>query len=151
MARERTYIMIKPDGVQRHLVGEIIKRFETKGYKLVALKLARPSVEHLEAHYSDLSGRPFFPALIKYMSSGPVTCMVWEGTNVVLEGRKMLGATKPSESALGTIRGDFCVDVGRNVCHGSDSVDSAEKEISLWFPEGLVEWSAMDDEWVYEN
>ncbi|KAG7380444.1 nucleoside diphosphate kinase [Phytophthora pseudosyringae] len=151
MARERTYIMIKPDGVQRHLVGEIIKRFETKGYKLAALKLARPSVEHLEAHYSDLSTRPFFPALIKYMSSGPVTCMVWEGTNAVLEGRKMLGATKPTESALGTIRGDFCVDVGRNVCHGSDSVESAEKEINLWFPEGVVEWGAFDDEWVYEK
>ena len=151
MARERTYIMIKPDGVQRHLVGEIIKRFETKGYKLVALKLARPSVEHLEAHYADLSDRPFFPALIKYMSSGPVTCMVWEGTNVVLEGRKMLGATKPSDSALGTIRGDFCVDVGRNVCHGSDSVESAEKEITLWFPEGVIEWGAYDDAWVYEK
>ncbi|CAI5740782.1 unnamed protein product [Hyaloperonospora brassicae] len=151
MPRERTYIMIKPDGVQRHLVGEIIKRFETKGYKLVALKLARPAVEHLEAHYADLAGRPFFPALIKYMSSGPVTCMVWEGTNVVLEGRKMLGATKPTDSALGTIRGDFCVDVGRNVCHGSDSVESAEKEIALWFPEGLIEWSAYDDEWVYEK
>ncbi|TDH70207.1 hypothetical protein CCR75_002222 [Bremia lactucae] len=151
MARERTYIMIKPDGVQRHLVGEIIKRFENKGYKLVALKLARPSVEHLEAHYADLSGRPFFPSLIAYMSSGPVTCMVWEGNNVVLEGRKMLGATKPTDSALGTIRGDFCVDVGRNVCHGSDSVESAEREIYLWFPEGIIEWGANDEAWVYEN
>ncbi|RLN81031.1 hypothetical protein BBJ28_00007284 [Nothophytophthora sp. Chile5] len=151
MARERTYIMVKPDGVQRHLVGEIIKRFETKGYKLAALKLARPSVEHLEAHYADLAGKPFFAGLIKYMSSGPVTCMVWEGTNVVLEGRKMLGATKPSESALGTIRGDFCVEVGRNVCHGSDSVASANKEIELWFPEGVIEWNTSDDDWVYEN
>uniref|UniRef100_K3X7K4 Nucleoside diphosphate kinase n=1 Tax=Globisporangium ultimum (strain ATCC 200006 / CBS 805.95 / DAOM BR144) TaxID=431595 RepID=K3X7K4_GLOUD len=151
MAREQTYIMVKPDGVQRHLVGEIIKRFETKGYKLVALKLARPSREHLEQHYADLAGKPFFPGLINYMSSGPVTAMVWEGTNVVLEGRKMLGATKPSESALGTIRGDFCVEVGRNVCHGSDSVESAKKEIALWFPEGVIEWNSSDDDWVYEN
>lgn len=151
MARERTYIMVKPDGVQRHLVGEIIKRFETKGYKLVALKLARPSREHLELHYADLAGKPFFAGLINYMASGPVTAMVWEGSNVVLEGRKMLGATKPSESALGTIRGDFCVEVGRNVCHGSDSVESANKEIALWFPEGVIEWNTSDDDWVYEN
>lgn len=84
-------------------------------------------------------------------ASGPVTAMVWEGTNVVLEGRKMLGATKPTESALGTIRGDFCIEVGRNVCHGSDSVESANKEIALWFPEGVVEWNTSDDDWVYEN
>lgn len=151
MARERTYIMVKPDGVQRHLVGEIIKRFETKGYKLAALKLVHPGREHLEKHYADLAGKPFFPGLINYMSSGPVVAMVWEGTNVVLEGRKMLGATKPSESALGTIRGDFCVEVGRNVCHGSDSVESANKEIALWFPEGVIEWNTSDDDWVYEN
>ncbi len=149
-ARERTYIMIKPDGVQRGLVGEIIKRFEAKGYKLAAMKLARPSREHLEAHYSDLSGRGFFRGLIDYMSSGPVCCMVWEGTNVVAEGRKMLGATRPSDSAMGTIRGDFCIEVGRNICHGSDSVDSATKEIELWFPEGLVSWDSVSEPWVYE-
>ncbi|CAM9693170.1 unnamed protein product [Discosporangium mesarthrocarpum] len=132
---ERTYIMIKPDGVQRNLVGEIIGRFEKKGYKLTALKMATPSKEHLEAHYEDLSGRSFFDGLIEYMMSGPVVCMVWEGIGVVLEGRKMIGATKPSESTMGTIRGDFCIQVGRNVIHGSDSVDSAEKEIGLWFPD----------------
>merc|ERR1719464_1584154 len=118
---ERTYIMIKPDGVQRGLVGEIIKRFEQKGYKLVAMKLTKPSVDHMEKHYDDLKDKGFFPGLIKYMTSGPVVAMVWEGTNVVLEGRKMLGATKPAESAMGTIRGDYCVEVGRNVCHGSDA------------------------------
>ncbi|TMW69471.1 hypothetical protein Poli38472_001627 [Pythium oligandrum] len=151
MARERTYIMVKPDGVQRHLVGEIIKRFEAKGFKLVALKLVAPGKDHLEKHYADLAGKPFFPGLITYMTSGPVVAMVWEGTNVVAMGRKMLGATKPSDSEAGTIRGDFCVEVGRNVCHGSDSVESANKEIALWFPEGLSEWNASDDDWVYEN
>ena len=148
---ERTYIMVKPDGVQRGLVGEIIKRFEQKGYKLVALKMMSPSKEHLEKHYEDLSSKGFFAGLISYMSSGPVVGMVWEGVNVVKEGRKMLGATKPSESALGTIRGDFCVEVGRNICHGSDAVESAEKEIALWFPEGLNEWNSCANSWVYEG
>jgi len=151
MAVERTYIMVKPDGVQRNLVGEIIRRFEQKGYKLVALKMALPGKEHLEKHYADLAGRGFFAGLINYMNSGPVVGMVWEGVNVVLEGRKMLGATKPSDSALGTIRGDFCIEVGRNVCHGSDSVESANKEIALWFPEGICEWNAARDAWVYEE
>eukprot|EP00178_Gracilaria_changii_P002779 TRINITY_DN14065_c0_g1_i1.p1 TRINITY_DN14065_c0_g1~~TRINITY_DN14065_c0_g1_i1.p1 ORF type:complete len:165 (+),score=26.21 TRINITY_DN14065_c0_g1_i1:47-496(+) len=148
---ERTYIMIKPDGVQRNLVGEIIARFEKKGYKLAALKMARPERSHLEAHYADLSGKGFFAGLIDYMASGPVVCMVWTGVNVVLEGRKMLGATKPSESAMGTIRGDFCVEVGRNVCHGSDSTESAENEIKLWFPEGVCDWDLCTSAWVYEK
>ena len=151
MARERTYIMIKPDGVQRGLIGEIISRFEKKGFKLVAMKLDQPPKEHLELHYADLSSKSFFAGLIEYMSSGPVCCMVWEGVNVVLEGRKMLGATKPSESAMGTIRGDFCIEVGRNICHGSDAVESAEKEIALWFPDGVVEWTNHSEPWVYEN
>jgi len=142
--------MIKPDGVQRGLVGEIIKRFEAKGYKLVAMKLISPGTAHLEKHYEDLKDKKFFPGLIEYMTSGPVVAMVWEGVNVVKEGRKMLGATMPSESAMGTIRGDFCIDVGRNVCHGSDAVDSAKKEIALWFPEGVTDWSSCSKELVYE-
>ncbi|KAL7438494.1 hypothetical protein ACHAXH_003506 [Discostella pseudostelligera] len=101
--------MIKPDGVQRGLIGEIIKRFEQKGYKLIAMKLTAPGKAHMETHYEDLAGKKFFPGLIEYMTSGPVCAMVWEGANVVKEGRKMLGATMPSESACGTIRGDFCV------------------------------------------
>lgn len=100
---ERTYIMIKPDGVQRGLVGEIISRFEKKGFKLVALKLASPTRSHLEQHYADLSSKPFFPSLIEYMMSGPVTCMVWEGLGAVATGRKMLGETKPSASLPGTV------------------------------------------------
>jgi nucleoside-diphosphate kinase len=142
--------MIKPDGVQRNLVGEIIKRFEAKGYKLVAMKLTAPGKEHMEKHYADLSEKKFFPGLIAYMTSGPVVACVFEGKGIVKEGRKILGATMPSESAMGTIRGDLCVDIGRNVCHGSDSVESANAEIALWFPEGVVEWDSCQTSWVYE-
>jgi len=143
--------MIKPDGVQRGLVGEIIKRFEQKGFKLVAMKLDNPTKEHMEAHYADLATKKFFPGLITYMISGPVVAMVWEGINAVKEGRKMLGATLPADSAMGTIRGDFCIEVGRNMCHGSDMVESANKEIAHWFPEGVSEWNKCDNAWVYEE
>merc|ERR1712127_539706 len=102
---------------------------------------------HMEEHYKDLSGKKFFGGLISYMTSGPVIAMVWEGANVVLEGRKMLGATLPSESAMGTIRGDFCIEVGRNICHGSDSVESANAEIAHWFPEGICEYSSCAQSW----
>ena len=135
---ERTYIMIKPDGVQRGLVGEIIARFEKKGFFLRALKLMTPSKQLLEEHYGDLKERPFFPDLVAYMLSGPVVGMVWEGIGAVATGRVMLGATNPANSAPGTIRGDYCIISGRNICHGSDSVQSAEKEIKLWFAEGEV-------------
>merc|ERR1719464_597620 len=148
---ERTYIMIKPDGVQRGLIGEIIKRFEQKGYKLVAMKLTAPGKEHMENHYADLSSKGFFAGLIKYMTSGPVLAMVWEGLNAVKTGRVMLGATNPADSAPGTIRGDLCIQVGRNICHGSDAVESANKEIALWFkPEELCSYEAAQKDWVYE-
>jgi len=114
--------MIKPDGVQRGLVGKITERFENKGYHLVGLKLTYPSEELLAEHYKDLSDKPFFPKLIAYMKSGPVVCMAWQGKEAVKTGRLMLGATNPLASLPGTIRGDFCIDVGRNICHGSDSV-----------------------------
>ena len=149
--RERTFIMIKPDGVQRGIIGEIIKRFETKGFKLVAMKFMWPSEDLLKQHYADLADRPFFPALVKYMSSGPVVPMVWEGLNTVKTGRVMLGATNPADSAPGTIRGDLCVQVGRNIIHGSDSVQSACKEIGLWFTEKeIVSWQSANDSWIYE-
>jgi len=139
--RERTFIMVKPDGVQRGLVGEIISRFERKGFKLVSLKMDQPGKEKFEQHYADLSSKPFFAGLVNYAASGPVVAMVWEGNNVVKTGRKMLGATRPDDSEPGTIRGDYAVDVGRNVIHGSDSVDSANKEIALWFGhENVVQW-----------
>ena len=150
-ARERTFIMIKPDGVQRGLIGAIMQRFEAKGFKLVAMKLCAPGKAHFEEHYSDLSSKGFFAGLVEYASSGPVCAMVWEGDNAVLTGRKMLGATKPFDSAPGTIRGDFCIDVGRNIIHGSDAVESANKEIALWFKdEELCSWADHSAKWVYE-
>jgi len=151
MSDERTFIMVKPDGVQRGLVGEIIKRFEQKGFKLVAMKFMQASEDHLKNHYADLSSKPFFGGLVKYMASGPVVPMVWQGTGVVKTGRVMLGETNPKDSRPGTIRGDYCVEIGRNVCHGSDSVESAQKEINLWFkPEELTSYVPCGHPWVYE-
>merc|ERR1711879_448883 len=118
-AMERTYIMVKPDGVERKIVGEIIARFERKGYFLVAMKLMQPTKALLEQHYGDLKGKPFFPKLVDFMSSGPVVAMCWSGKDVVKQGRVMLGETNPLASLPGTIRGDFCVDIGRNICHGT--------------------------------
>jgi nucleoside-diphosphate kinase len=152
MTTEQTFIAIKPDGVQRGLIGPIISRFENRGYKLVAIKLVSPSKEHLEKHYEDLSTKPFFPGLIQYMLSGPICAMVWEGRDVVKTGRVILGATNPLASAPGTIRGDFAIDVGRNVCHGSDAVDSAKKEIALWFdPKEINSYKQAQFNWIYEK
>ncbi|KAK0651704.1 nucleoside diphosphate kinase [Podospora aff. communis PSN243] len=148
---EQTFIAIKPDGVQRGLVGPIISRFENRGFKLVALKLVSPGKEHLEKHYADLSSKPFFAGLVNYMNSGPICAMVWEGLDAVKTGRTILGATNPLASAPGTIRGDYSLSVGRNVCHGSDSVESAQKEIALWFkPEELISWKSAQEAWVFE-
>lgn len=149
--QEQTFIMIKPDGVQRGLVGKIIQRFEDRGYKLVAMKFFSPSQELLETHYQDLKEKKFFNDLIKYMLMGPVVAMVWQGTAAVVTGRKMLGTTNPLDSAPGSIRGDFCIDTGRNVIHGSDSVESAKREISLWFkPEEVTSYTKAEESWVYE-
>lgn len=143
--------MIKPDGVQRGLVGKIIERFETKGLVLNAMKLCSPGKAHMEKHYADLAKKPFFNGLVEYMCSGPVCAMIWSGENSVATGRKMLGATKPSDSEPGTIRGDFCIDVGRNICHGSDSVTSAAAEIELWFSRAeLCKYDHHSNPWVYE-
>lgn len=149
--QERTFIMIKPDGVQRGLVGDIIQRFEKRGYKLVAMKFKQFDEAHLKQHYIDLADKPFYPKLCKFMSSGPVVPMVWEGKDVVKMGRAMLGATNPLQSNPGTIRGDFCIDLGRNICHGSDAVESANKEIALWFDKSeLSDWSVCTADNVYE-
>jgi nucleoside-diphosphate kinase len=142
--------MVKPDGVQRRVVGEILHRFEQKGFILRGLKLVQPTQQTLEEHYRDLKAKAFFPKLVAYMSSGPVVAMVWEGRNVVKVGRQMLGATNPADSAPGTIRGDFALDVGRNICHGSDSVESAEREISLWFNGEIVNYESHSAPWIYE-
>uniref|UniRef100_A0A7N0T063 Nucleoside diphosphate kinase n=1 Tax=Kalanchoe fedtschenkoi TaxID=63787 RepID=A0A7N0T063_KALFE len=149
-AMEQTFIMIKPDGAQRCLVGEIISRFEKKGFSLRGLKLVSVDSAFAEKHYADLSAKPFFNGLVEYIISGPVVAMVWEGKGVVKTGRTIIGATNPADSAPGTIRGDFAVDIGRNVIHGSDSVESARKEIALWFPEGVVEWQSSLRPWIYE-
>lgn len=147
--KEQTYIMIKPDGVQRGLVGEIIKRFEQRGYRLKAMKLLQPSEEILRQHYKDHVEKPFFPKILKHMLSGPVVCMVWEGENVVKMGRQMLGATNPQESPPGTIRGDFAIEACRNLCHGSDSPENAEREINLWFDKDeLSEVTSRSKEWL---
>jgi nucleoside-diphosphate kinase len=148
---ERTFIAVKPDGVQRGLVGSILKKFEEKGYKLVGLKLMQVSQELAQTHYGEHKGKPFFDGLVKFITSGPVVAFVVEGNDVVVTARKMIGATKPSDSAIGTIRGDYGVDIGRNIIHGSDSPESAEREISLWFkPEELTEWTPTISTWIYE-
>ncbi|KAL0943465.1 nucleoside diphosphate kinase [Colletotrichum truncatum] len=152
MSTEQTFIAIKPDGVQRGLIGPIVSRFESRGFKLVAIKLVTPGKEHLEAHYADLKDKAFFPGLINYMLSGPICAMIWEGRDAVKTGRVILGATNPLASAPGTIRGDYAIDVGRNVCHGSDSVENAKKEIALWFKDGeAVQWKTAQFDWIYEK
>merc|ERR1712080_98321 len=116
-----------------------------------ALRMMQPGQAHLEAHYADLSHRPFFPSLVKYMASGPVVAMCWEGQGVVKTGRVMLGETNPKDSKPGTIRGDYCIQVGRNICHGSDAVESAEHEIKLWFKEeDLCTYKFENHEWITE-
>ncbi|XP_034877816.1 nucleoside diphosphate kinase 3 isoform X3 [Mirounga leonina] len=148
---ERTFVAVKPDGVQRRLVGEIVRRFERKGFKLVALKLVQASDELLREHYAELREGPFYGRLVDYMGSGPVVAMVWQGLDVVRASRALMGATDPADAAPGTIRGDFCVEVGKNVIHGSDSVESARREIALWFrSEELLRWEDSAGHWLYE-
>uniref|UniRef100_A0A7S0R3R2 Nucleoside diphosphate kinase n=1 Tax=Pyramimonas obovata TaxID=1411642 RepID=A0A7S0R3R2_9CHLO len=148
---ERSYIMIKPDGVQRGLMGDVISRFETKGFHCKGLKLFQCPRELAEEHYKDLSEKPFFKDLVDYIISGPVVCMVWEGPGVVKAGRKLIGATNPLEAEPGTIRGDLAIEVGRNVVHGSDSVENGEREIGLWFKEAeLVDWDLHMMPWLRE-
>ncbi|XP_067912794.1 nucleoside diphosphate kinase A-like [Heterodontus francisci] len=138
---EQTLVAVKPDGVQRRLVGEIIQRFEKKGFQLVGLKLVQPTRDVLSQHYHDLQEKPFYSALIQYMSSGPVVVMVWEGYDVVSVSRMMVGDTNPAQARPGTVRGDLCVHISRNAIHASDSVEVAKKEISLWFHSSeLLEW-----------
>lgn len=149
---EQTFIAVKPDGVQRGLIGVIITRFEQKGYKLIGIKLMNASRQLLEEHYAELCQKPFFNSLISYMASGPICAMVWEGKHVVDAGRSILGTTNPLLSLPGTIRGDFAIDISRNVCHSSDSLSSAKREIQLWFNENeLSSWKNHSDSWVYES
>ncbi|MFM1799312.1 MAG: hypothetical protein RLZZ117_1590 [Cyanobacteriota bacterium] len=152
MPAERTFLAIKPDGVQRGLVGEIIGRFERKGFKLVGLKQLTPSRALAESHYGVHRERPFFAGLVDFITSGPVVAMVWEGEGVIAAARLMIGATKPLEASPGTIRGDLAINIGRNVIHGSDGADTAIQEIALWFSEGeLNDWSPADQTWRTES
>ncbi|GGB33490.1 nucleoside-diphosphate kinase [Virgibacillus dakarensis] len=147
---EKTFLMVKPDGVQRNLIGEIVKRFEQKGFQLAGAKLMNISNDLAENHYGEHKERPFFGELVSFITSGPVFAMVWEGENVIATAREMMGKTNPSEAAPGTIRGDFGVTVGKNVIHGSDSPESAEREIGLFFNESdVLSYSKQDSAWVY--
>ena len=136
--KERTFIMIKPDGVQRGLIGQIISRFENKAFKLCAIKLCTPERAHFEQHYAHLSSKGLFSGLIDYACSGPVCAMVWEGDNVVATSRKMLGAADPLDTEPGTIRGDLCIHDSRDIIYCSDSVETANSEINLWFKDDEI-------------
>ncbi|CAM5181452.1 Nucleoside diphosphate kinase OS=Ureibacillus acetophenoni OX=614649 GN=ndk PE=3 SV=1 [Ureibacillus acetophenoni] len=138
MAIERTFIMVKPDGVKRQVVGDIVDRFERRGFELKGAKLINVPRELAEEHYAEHKERPFFGELVDFITSGPVFAMVWEGENVIKLARIMMGATKPEDSQPGTIRGDYAVTISENVIHGSDSPASAEREISLWFGNELA-------------
>jgi nucleoside-diphosphate kinase len=146
---EKTFLMVKPDGVQRNLVGEIVSRFEKKGFQLAGGKLMVISKELAEQHYGEHKERPFFGELVDFITSGPVFAMVWEGENVIATARQMMGSTNPKDAAPGTIRGDFAVTVGKNIIHGSDSPESAEREIGLFFDESeLAGYSKLINDWV---
>ncbi len=148
---ERTFIAIKPDGVQRGLIAEIIRRFETKGFTLVGLKFMKVSRELAEQHYDVHRERPFFAGLVEFITSSPVVAMVWEGDGVVASSRKIIGATNPLNAEPGTIRGDLGINIGRNIIHGSDALETAQREIALWFkPEELVEWKSTVNPWIVE-
>ncbi len=149
MIMEKTFLMVKPDGVQRNLIGEIVNRFERKGFKLAGAKLMQISDELAQNHYGEHKERPFFGELVDFITSGPVFAMVWEGENVIATARNMMGKTNPSDAAPGTIRGDYAVQVGQNIIHGSDSPESAEREINLFFNEAeLVNYDKSIAKWV---
>ncbi len=147
---ERTFIILKPDAVQRGLVGEIIGRFERRGLKIVAMKFMQVSQELAQQHYAVHAQRPFFKGLISYITSSPVVALVVEGTNAIAVVRNTVGATKPAEAATGTIRADFGLEIGRNLVHASDGPETAVTEIALWFGQDLVDWKRANDPWIFE-
>lgn len=147
---EKTFLMVKPDGVQRNLIGEIVSRFESKGYKLAGAKMMQVSDELAKQHYGEHKEKPFFGELVDFITSGPVFAMVWEGENIIATARNMMGKTNPLEAAPSTIRGDFGITVGKNIIHGSDSSESAEREISLFFSENeIISYTKQNSEWIY--
>lgn len=148
---ERTFIILKPDAVQRGLVGEIIKRFEQRGLKLVAMRMLQVSNELASEHYAVHEGKPFYEGLISYITKSPVVTMVLEGTNAIAVVRSTVGVTNPADAAPGTIRADFGLEIGRNLIHASDGPETAQSEMELWFGDDLVDWSRNTDEWIFEE
>ena len=148
---EKTLVIVKPDGVQRGLIGEVISRLERRGLKMTAAKFMSVRMELAETHYGIHKGKPFYDGLIEYITSAPVMAMVWEGPNAVAAVRQTMGATRPTEAAPGSVRHDFGLEVGRNITHASDSVENGLMEIDLWFTQDeLVDWPRSVDEWIFE-
>ena len=148
---ERSLVLVKPDGVQRGLVGEVISRLERRGLRLVGAKFVAVNRELAEAHYAEHKGKPFYDGLITYITSSPVMAMAWEGPNAVAAIRQTMGATKPTEAAPGTIRHDYALQVGRNLTHASDKPETGEREVGLWFTKNeLVDWQRDADRWLFE-
>lgn len=148
---ERTLIIVKPDAVQRGLTGEIIRRFEVRGLRIIGMKFLQVSRELAEKHYAVHQGKPFFEGLVKYITSSPVVVIALEGTNAVAAARKTIGATRPNEAEAGTIRGDLALEIGRNLVHGSDSVENGQIEVANFFNAGeLVSWPRNTDPWIFE-
>jgi nucleoside-diphosphate kinase len=146
---ERTLIIVKPDGVQRGLTGEILRRFEARGLKIIGMKFMQVSRELAEKHYEVHQGKPFYNGLVEYITMGPVVAIALEGPNAVSAARGTIGSTKPNEAGAGTIRGDLAVDINRNLVHGSDSPENGQKEVANFFPQGeLISWTAADDAWI---
>jgi nucleoside-diphosphate kinase len=149
---ERTLVLVKPDGVQRGLIGEVVSRLERRGLRLVAAKFIQVSNELAGTHYAIHQGKPFYAGLIQYITSAPVMAMVWEGPNAVAAVRQTMGATRPTEAAPGSLRHDFALEIGRNLTHASDTVENGEKEVALWFKkEELVDWKRDTDRWIFEK
>ncbi len=149
---ERTLIIIKPDAVQRGLIGEIIRRFENRGLRIAGMKFMQVPRELAERHYAEHKGKGFYEGLLQYITSAPVVVMALEGQNAIAIARGTIGSTKPVEAAPGSIRGDFGMEVGRNLVHGSDKPESAEREVNLFFaPEELVNWQRETDRWIFED
>ena len=148
---ERTLVLIKPDGVQRGLIGEVISRLERRGLRLVGAKFLQVSQNLAETHYAIHKGKPFYDGLIAYITSSPVMAMAWEAPSAVVAVRQTMGATRPTEAAPGSVRHDFGLEVGRNLTHASDSVENGQAEVSLWFSDQeLVSWGRALDPWIFE-
>jgi len=149
---ERSLVLVKPDGVQRALIGEVVSRLERRGLRLVAAKFMQVSRELAETHYAIHKGKPFYVGLIEYIISAPVMAMVWEGPGAIAAIRQTMGATRPTEAAPGSLRHDFALEVGRNLTHASDTVENGAGEVELWFKKDeLVEWRREVDRWVFEK